>query len=315
MFGSAFPTLAPSWCLAAGSSGTRVLLGPQPRRCKGTGITRAPPRGHGQRGNWGGRLPSEVLLWLEVLSTLRDQALGLLQLLFSQWIAVFYPPGTGESCGHSGWGTALPCIPPVSLVSPASPGHSMARPRWPFQAPSRRPAAVGPVGGCWWWPGHATLGSRLPCQPGCRASIPCHPACPLHPFVLWCHAGAVPRGDSIVHNSPHPSPLPPPAPLPWPLGSPGRARLGLGWGGSHFWHLPKKSMSCFVLVAISWGNWEPGVRVRVSLSVQGWWDPCRVSAWGVCAPAPPTLHAACPNHHLMEMSPWPCLSWASTREV
>lgn len=152
----------------------------------------------------------------------------------------------------------------MALVSPASPGHGLARQRWLLRAPWHRPPVWEAAGGGLAMP---------PCVPSTslgagRASqaTQCH----LHPFVPWCHAGNVPRGDSIVRSR-HLSHLLLPA----------SRRAGLG--GVSFSHgTCQKSLSRFVLV---------GTRSPVSgcPSLCPSKDPCRVAAWGV--PAPLSLSA------------------------
>lgn len=105
---------------------------------------------------------------------------------------------------------------------------------WPGRGgSSERPRVDPPVWGAMGGDlGHATPGPRplwWHHQPWCRESIPCHSACPLHPSVLRCHVGAVPRGDSIVHVCPPPS-SPVTSRPPTPPGQPWQGQAGAGLG-------------------------------------------------------------------------------------
>ena len=212
----------------------------------------------------------------------------------------------------------MPCIPPVPLVSPGSPGHGLARRRWLLQASSRRPTRVGPLGG---------LGVAWPCHPGAlptlgpgtsslgarRAShVPCIPSCRGVMRVL-CHEGTALSAPV--------SPLPPPGPPPLAPGSSsqGQAGAGLGWGShctlSHgTWQHLAPALSCWQFTG---GTGSP-VSACASVCLSG------DSRTGSCAPAQSSVRCLCPSTppcraarwpsqppH-MAMSPRPCPSRAGT---
>lgn len=135
MFGSAFPTLALSWCLAAGSSGMRVLLGPQPRQSKGTGITRAPPRGHGQRGNWGGDCPLKSFSGSGCSAPCRTEPWGCCSYFFPSGLLYFTLLGLERAVVTRG--AVQPC--PASLLCPWCPQPALGMARPGRGGPSKHP--------------------------------------------------------------------------------------------------------------------------------------------------------------------------------
>lgn len=170
-------------------------------------------------------------------------------------------------------------------MSSASPGHGSARQKGLLRASWHRPPGVG---GCRGWPGQATLGPIH--QPRCRMSIPGHAV-----SLVSCRERAT-RGQHRLL----PPPLPPPAPRFWQ----GQAGAGL-WALIFTWRLPE------ILVPLCpSGNREPGVRVSITVSVQG-----PVQGGSVWCPCPSVPHTADTSHPLMEMSPWLCPSCAGAGAV
>lgn len=171
-------------------------------------------------------------------------------------------PGSSWGQHRSEWGNLNL---PVSRVSPASPGHVVGlRPR-----SGVAPAGTQRCGTCGRWlglSGRATLRLHPPCWPHCalcRTSTLYHPACPLCvPCAPWCHAGAVPRGDSIVRACPRPVTS---ATFRCPLG----ALAGLG---PFPWQLPKLSALCWWQLP-----GETGSPVPVCTCVHLSGDSCRVA--------------------------------------
>lgn len=260
MFGSAFPTLVLSWCLAAGSSGMCVSCWDHsPDDAKAAKPPMPPTRARTAPGTRGGDCPLKSFSGSGCLAPCRPEPWGCCSYFFPSGLLYFTLLGLDRAVGPDSVtrGVVHPCLAPLLCPSCPQPALGMA---WPGRGGSSKHPRVDPLVWVLWEV--ARGGPRPPWwhrQPQCRMSIPFHPVCPLHPFVLWCHAGAVPRGDSIVHACPHPSPLPPPAPLPWPLGSPRRAGLALGWG-SHF----PAALAKNLCPALSWWQFPGGTGSPVS---------------------------------------------------
>lgn len=128
-----------------------------------------------------------------------------------------------------------------------------------------RPPGVGPVRGCRGWPGRVTLGPCPPwwhCQPRCGMSVPCHLRVPCSPSCRGVMQGLCHEGTALSVLVPirHLFHLLFPHLRPW------GALAGAGVGVPLSCGICQKSLSQFVLVAVSWGNWEPRVWLDVSLS-------------------------------------------------
>lgn len=218
----------------------------------------------------------------------------------------FTLPGLRRAVGLAGIARAgvHPCL--ESLCAPLIPHQPRARLGQAEVAP-QGPAAVGPAGGCRGWPGHATPRPLPPwwhLQPWCRTSIPCQPACPLHPVMQGlCHEGTASSTLLLPITSPT-SCSPALAP-----GEPPRGQAGAGRGGSSphgtcqenssWWQFPGRCGS-------------PVCGCTSVCPPKGQWcgDVCRVAAWGVCAPVPRGA-MCCQTFLLPAAVPTPGWRWRS----
>jgi len=193
-----------------------------------TAPAKPPTKGTGGTGTRGDGCPLKSFPGSGCSAPCRTEPWGL-QLFISQWIALFYPPGT-VGPDRVTWGGVQPCL--ASLLCPSCPQAALGT-AWPGGGGSSKHPRVDPPEWDPWevlgWPGRATLGPCPLWGPAPPASVQGeHPMSPASlRAVVSCGCCAT-RGQHCLHQCHRCHLL---APHPWPLGAPRRARLGLGWAG------------------------------------------------------------------------------------